>query len=61
MCLKGVWRLSERSLEGNWKVSALEGVFLCLECVLKTSERNLEVVCKVPGRCPEGVWKLSGR
>ena len=46
MCLVGVWKLSNRCLEGIWIVSGL-------------SERCLEGVWSVSGKCLEGVWMVT--
>ena len=46
MCLVGVWKVSNRCLEGIWIVPGL-------------SERCLEGVWSVSGKCLEGVWMVT--
>ena len=54
MCLKSVYCVSGRFLEGGWKVAGR-----CLEGVWRVSEWCLEGVGKVSGRFPLGIWEQA--
>ena len=52
--------MSDRCLEGARQVYGRhQNCIWCLE-VLRVSERGLEGVWRVPGRCLGSVWKMSG-
>ena len=60
MCLGGVWKVSNRCLEGIRIVSGFWIVFgRCLEGIRRFSGGSPKGVWKVFGRCLEGVWNKN--